>query len=133
MSLTWGVRVTGRFRRILGGMEPIQVATFGSTFEADLAAAALRSAGIQARVVTDTAGGQEPQLALLGRVRVLVPASDEEDARALLELPESDVQRPPLSRSDRTWAREIAFWLVVVIVAGGLINVGYVVVRSLGG
>lgn len=114
-------------------MEPVQVATFGSTFEADLAAAALRSAGIQARVVTDTAGGQEPQLAILGRVRILVAAGDEEDARALLDLPAAD-ELPPIAPAGerRPWAREIAFWLVVVIVAGGLLNVGYVVVRALG-
>ncbi|MDP3984510.1 MAG: DUF2007 domain-containing protein, partial [Acidimicrobiia bacterium] len=112
-------------------MEPVQVATFGSTFEADLAAAALRSAGIQARVLTDTAGGQEPQLALLGRIRLLVPATDEEDARALLDIPARAADEPPLPRSDRAWAKEVAFWLVVVIVVGGLINVGYVVVRAL--
>lgn len=114
-------------------MEPVQVATFGSTFEADLAAAALRSAGIQARVVTDTAGGQEPQLALLGRVRILVAAVDEEDARALLDLPAVDETTAVTPVGERRpWAREIAFWLVVIMVVGGLLNVGFVVVRALG-
>ncbi len=114
-------------------MEPVQVGSFGSAFEADLAAAALRSAGIQARVVTDTAGGQEPQLALLGRVRILVPAVDEEDAKALLDIPQPDADTEVASTPERPWAKEIAFWLVVVIVLGGLLNVGYVVLRTLGG
>jgi len=112
-------------------MEPVQVGTFGSTFEADLAAAALRSAGIQARVLTDTAGGQEPQLAILGRVRILVPAADEEDARAFLEVAAPEEVPQVQEAEDRPWAKEIAFWLVVVIIAGGLLNVGFVVVRAL--
>jgi hypothetical protein len=43
----------------------------------------LRSNGVRADVSADDAGGQDPQLQLLG-VRVLVAAADEGPARRLL-------------------------------------------------
>jgi hypothetical protein len=62
---------------------PVSVATVGSRVEGELIVGLLRSAGLRAAVVTDDAGGQEPQWQL-GAVRVLVPASDEAAARELL-------------------------------------------------
>jgi hypothetical protein len=62
---------------------PVSVALVGSRAEADLIVGFLRSHGLRAAAVTDDAGGQEPQWQLHG-VNVLVPASDEADARALL-------------------------------------------------
>lgn len=62
---------------------PVSVATVGSRVEGELIVGLLRSAGLRAAVVTDDAGGQEPQWQL-GGVRVLVPASDEAAARELL-------------------------------------------------
>jgi hypothetical protein len=59
------------------------VATVGSRVEGELIAGLLRSHGLRAAVVTDDAGGQEPQWQING-VRVLVPASDETAARELL-------------------------------------------------
>jgi Putative prokaryotic signal transducing protein len=62
---------------------PVPVAVVDSRIEAELIAGLLRSHGVAAAVVTDDAGGQEPQLQLQG-VRVLVARSDEAEARRLL-------------------------------------------------
>jgi len=63
---------------------PVLLAVVGSRTEADLIVGLLLSNGLRAAAVTDDAGGQEPQLALQGGVRVLVAASDEAAARRLL-------------------------------------------------
>jgi hypothetical protein len=62
---------------------PVSVATVGSRIEGELIVGMLRSHGLRAAIVTDDAGGQEPQWQLNG-VQVLVPASDEAAARELL-------------------------------------------------
>jgi hypothetical protein len=62
----------------------VSVAVVDSRIEAELIVGFLRNHGLPAAVVTDDAGGQEPQLQLQGGVRVLVAASDEASARALL-------------------------------------------------
>jgi len=62
------------------------VAVVGSRIEAELIVGYLRNHGLRAAVVTDDAGGQEPQLQLQGGVRVLVAPSDEDSARRLLDL-----------------------------------------------
>jgi hypothetical protein len=62
---------------------PVAVAVVGSRAEADLIVGLLVSHGVRAAVVTDNAGGQEPQWDLQG-VHVLVPASDAAVARDLL-------------------------------------------------
>jgi hypothetical protein len=64
---------------------PVVVANVSSRGEAELVAGFLRSHGLGAAVVTDDAGGQEPQLQLQSSgVRVLVRAADEASARRLL-------------------------------------------------
>ncbi|MEX5719023.1 hypothetical protein [Geodermatophilus maliterrae] len=63
---------------------PVLLAVAGSRVEADLIVGLLRTHGLRAAVVTDDAGGQEPQLQLQGGVRVLVAASEEASARRLL-------------------------------------------------
>ena len=63
---------------------PVPVAVVGSRIEADLIVGLLVSHGLRAAVVTDDAGGQEPQWQLQGGVRVLVPATDAAAARQLL-------------------------------------------------
>jgi hypothetical protein len=65
----------------------VSVAVVGSRVEGELIAGLLRSHGLRAAVVTDDAGGQEPQWQLNG-VSVLVPASDEAEARELLAAPD---------------------------------------------
>jgi hypothetical protein len=62
---------------------PVSVAVVSSRVEAELIVGLLRSHGLRAAVVTDDAGGQEPQWQLNG-VHVLVPVSDEQSARELL-------------------------------------------------
>jgi hypothetical protein len=58
--------------------------TFTSSFEAEMAAKLLQSAGIEAIVHSDNAGGLEPQLDLTGGVRVLVPENEAHTAKAVL-------------------------------------------------
>ena len=62
---------------------PVEVSNVGSRLEADLIAGLLRSNGLSASVLTDDAGGFEPEWEVSG-VRVLVAASDAEAARAVL-------------------------------------------------
>ena len=61
----------------------VPVAVVTSRTEAELIAGMLRSNGLRADVSADDAGGQDPQLQILG-VRVLVAAADEAPARRLL-------------------------------------------------
>ena len=63
---------------------PVPVAVVSSRFEADLAVGLLESAGVRAFVLSDDAGGQEPQWQLSDGVRVMVPASEEGLARRVL-------------------------------------------------
>jgi hypothetical protein len=63
----------------------VLLAVVGSRAEADLLVGLLVSQGLRAAVVTDDAGGQEPQLQLQGGARVLVAADDEAAARRLLD------------------------------------------------
>jgi len=65
---------------------PVSVAVVASRAEAELVAGLLRSHGMRAALATDDAGGQYPQLQQDG-VRVLVAASDEDEARQLLAEP----------------------------------------------
>ena len=79
---------------------PVAVAIVGSRIEAELIAGLLISHGLRAAVVTDDAGGQEPQWQLDG-VRVLVPRADEAAARALLATTD-DTTDPIGVRRERT-------------------------------
>jgi hypothetical protein len=69
----------------------VPVAVVTSRTEAELIAGMLRSNGVRADVSADDAGGQDPQLQLLG-VRVLVAAADETLARRLLAEAEADLR-----------------------------------------
>jgi hypothetical protein len=80
---------------------PVAVAVVGSRIEGDLIVGLLRSHGLRAAVVTDDAGGQEPQWQLEG-VRVLVPAADEAAARDLLATSDDAVDTHPPVRQGRT-------------------------------
>ena len=61
----------------------VAVAVVTSRTEAELIAGLLRSNGLRAAVSADDAGGQDPQLQILG-VRVLVAAPDEAAARQVI-------------------------------------------------
>ena len=62
----------------------VTVAVVSSRAEADLIAGLLTSHGVRATVLTDDAGGQEPQWQLEG-VRVVVASSDAPLARRLID------------------------------------------------
>ena len=72
---------------------PVLLAVVGNRIQAQLIVGLLTSHGLRAAMVTDDAGGQEPQLDLQGGVRVLVAASDAEAARRLLDSTD-DVDEP---------------------------------------
>ena len=61
----------------------VPVAVVTSRTEAELIAGLLRSNGVRAAVSADDAGGQDPQLQILG-VRVLVAPADEAEARRVI-------------------------------------------------
>lgn len=64
----------------------VEVATFGTTFEAKAAAAHLAAENIRSSVLTDNAGGTIPSMSLLdGGVRLVVAAKDAAEARRVLD------------------------------------------------
>lgn len=65
-------------------MRRVPVAVYGTRTEADIAAARLASEGIEAMVLTDSAGGFEPQLEAVRGVRVVVWEDDAPEARLAL-------------------------------------------------
>ncbi|MCL1593765.1 MAG: DUF2007 domain-containing protein [Actinomycetia bacterium] len=72
----------------------VEIATFGTTFEARTAAAHLKSEGIRSSVVTDNAGGAIPSMSLLeGGVRLVTTAEDAERARDILNDLDEEVKR----------------------------------------
>jgi hypothetical protein len=60
---------------------------FSNEVEARLAASVLEANGIPAEVLTDTAGGALPSIAVIFPIRLLVRASDADLARELLDTP----------------------------------------------
>jgi len=68
--------------------ELVVVDSFSSQPEADMARSALESAGIDAIIQADTAGGMRPHLAWSGGgFQVLVREEDAADARQVIEPP----------------------------------------------
>jgi len=67
----------------------VEAGRFMSEFEARTACAILETAGIDAKIVTDNAGGALPSLSpLSGGVRILVRVEDQQDAfDTLAEVP----------------------------------------------
>jgi hypothetical protein len=65
--------------------DTVEIATYGSAFEARAAAAHLESEGIRALVITDNAGGAIPSMSgLSGGVRLLVSGDDAKKASLIL-------------------------------------------------
>jgi hypothetical protein len=69
----------------------VELANFGSRFEADVAIALLQSNGIQAHGKYGDSGGWLPHIALVDGFRVFVFEEDLEVARELLRTEELDV------------------------------------------
>ncbi len=64
----------------------VEVATFGTTFEAKAAAAHLEAENIRSSVLTDNAGGTIPSMSMLdGGVRLVVAGQDAEEALQILD------------------------------------------------
>ncbi len=95
---------------------------FTSRTEAELARARLDLEGIPAHILTDDAGGWEPQFGLSRGVRLMVADRDLAEAAELLDLPEHtpDPDRPPSRDFDRIY--RYAAWAMIAIVAFGLIQ-----------
>ncbi len=67
----------------------VEIASFGSSFEAKTASAHLASEGITSSVVTDNAGGAIPSMSMLeGGVRLIVRTEDAQRARDILSVVE---------------------------------------------
>jgi hypothetical protein len=68
----------------------IQIASYSTHHEADLAAGFLRDAGMSAMTRSDDASGWEPGLTCVQSVRLLVPDEDRARAVAVLRQLESN-------------------------------------------
>ncbi|WP_250003538.1 DUF2007 domain-containing protein [Actinoplanes sp. M2I2] len=68
----------------MDNIEGVTVAVAGSQIEADLIVGLLRSNGLRAIALADSAGGLDPALSVTDGVQVQVNPDDETDARALL-------------------------------------------------
>lgn len=98
-------------------MRRVTVATFGSRTEADIAVARLAADGIEAMILTDSAGGFEPQLEAVRGVRVMVWEEDLVDAHDSLGLegeatPAAEPTPAPL------WLRAMSAVGLIVVVLG---------------
>ncbi len=71
--------------------EPAVIGHFSDELSARTAAAHLAAEGIEARVLTDNAGGSFPSMSSLGSgVRLVVRSDDEATARTILEAEDSN-------------------------------------------
>lgn len=73
--------------------DPVVVRTFLTAVDANMARTALEAAGIPSMVRSDDCGGMRPHL-WLGGVALLVPSSQAEDARAVLDELEAQIIEP---------------------------------------
>jgi hypothetical protein len=73
----------------------VSVRTYSSEVEADLAASWLAAEGVEAMVLADDAGGALPSFRVLGGVRLVVRAEDEDRAREILETAEREADLGP--------------------------------------
>ena len=96
------------------------VAVFSSRLEAELARARLDVEGIPSYLLTDDAGGWEPQLDIRG-VRLMVADKDRGPALEVLELPEPEVDTPAPRPDSDSWYR-ISAWVIVAIIVFGAIQ-----------
>ncbi len=110
-SLPWG---SGTYHRPM--RRPIAV--FSSRTEADIACARLASEGIEAAVVTDSAGGWEPQLDAIRGVRVVVAEIDADEAIEILGM--SDHRAEGVPPAYPGWAYVTAGLIVAVLVVAGI-------------
>lgn len=100
----------------------VTISTCGTRVDGLLRVAALQSAGLDATLASDDAGGLHPEMAAAycGAYRVVVPAAQEGEARELLEeldaghhaiVEEPEAPRVGLDGRRRGWA-----WLAVAMV-----------------
>lgn len=80
--------------------EPVTVATFADSFEANLAKALLEEAGIQALVTGDQIESTWHLTSTFGGVKLVVAERDLADAKEVLEQWRRDAD-PPSDRPDR--------------------------------
>lgn len=92
-----------------------EVARYPSRMEAHVTIALLKSAGIPARLVSDGAGGMEPQFDWVRGVRVMVPSSLVDEARLMLVPDEGEPAPvdPPIRRGGRLIP--LLLWAVLLL------------------
>lgn len=96
------------------------VAVFSSRLEAELARARLEVEGIPSYLLTDDAGGWEPQLDIRG-VRLMVADQDRAPALEVLDLPEQEIDVSAANPDSDRWYR-ISAWAIVAIIVFGAIQ-----------
>lgn len=95
------------------------VAIFASRTEAEIARAHLESVGIESQIVTDSAGGWEPQLDAIRGVRLVVADAEASLAAEVLDVPElRPVDSVPRAYPD--WVLQSAMLLIAIMVVAGL-------------
>lgn len=95
------------------------IAVFSSRTEADIARARLASEGIEAAIVTDSAGGWEPQLEAIRGVRVVVDESDAAEAIEILGMSDHRAEEAPPAYPG--WAYVTAGLIVSGLVLAGIV------------
>jgi hypothetical protein len=98
----------------------VAIASCGSRWEADLKRSVLDAEGYRVALVTDDAGGLHPELAYLACVyRLMVPETEAESARELLDAIEADSTQVEGSveryRASRGWWVAIAVLVTAVV------------------
>jgi hypothetical protein len=73
----------------------VAVRTYANEVEADLAASWLAAEGVDSMVLMDDAGGTLPSFQLMGGVRLVVRAEDEDRAKEILETAEREADVDP--------------------------------------
>lgn len=103
-------------------MNRVVAATYNSRIEADIAVARLTHEGIDAMVVTDSAGGFEPQLDMIRGVRVMVWDEDLASASEVLQEESIAELEPPETAVGPGWLRTLAWWLAAIAIATAIIT-----------
>lgn len=109
-------------QRIVDAMGPRIVTTYTTRFEAELAVAKLASNGIPAGVLTDSAGGFEPQWEYIRGVRVVTDEADLGNAAEILGVEPPPAQEP-MSPQREHMVRTVRNVIFGVAAAGILVAV----------
>lgn len=101
-------------------MNRVVAATYTSRTEADIAVARLTHEGIDAMVVTDSAGGFEPQLDMIRGVRVMVWDDDLYSATEILGEETAPIPEPEPASAEQQ--PTFAWWLAAIAIVIAIVT-----------